>query len=161
MLIRFFTNSIIMLLKGQLIIGNGAEISVLMHNFTEQLFLLPQTILDELWPRKGSSVSGWCPHMASSSQDTALACICGFHSEVCSQTVISGIRNSRNHWFLSSCSDIPPEDPKATTIQFWSSASSLAHRHSSWFSKSFDDIMYCRWLDLQGHCNFKSRSTGL
>ena len=52
--------------------------------------ILPQTILDELCPREGSNVSGSCSYMASSLNDTASACICVFHSELCSQTVISG-----------------------------------------------------------------------
>ena len=34
-----------------------------------------------------------------------------------------------------------PEDLKIMSIQFWPSSLSPAHRDSSWFSESFDDIM--------------------
>ena len=48
------------------------------------------SILNELWPRDDSSVSVLCSRGASSFDDTALACSCGFHGELCSHTVISG-----------------------------------------------------------------------
>ena len=42
----------------------------------EQFPTLPQSILNELWSREDSSVSGSCSHVASSLHDWALTCIC-------------------------------------------------------------------------------------
>ncbi len=48
--------------------------------------------------------------------------------------------------------------PKTTSIQQRSSASSLTHRDFSSFSESFDDVMLCRWWDLQSLCNLTLRN---
>ncbi len=45
------------------------------------------------------------------------------------------------------------EGPKTTGIQQRSSALSLTLRDLSSFSESIDDVMHCRWWDLQSLCN--------
>ncbi|KAF3690319.1 hypothetical protein EXN66_Car005991 [Channa argus] len=74
---------------GQCIHGFHKEFHILIHLTTEQFSILPQTILNELWPREHSSISGSYSHMASSLHDPASTNICRLHSERCSQTVIS------------------------------------------------------------------------
>uniref|UniRef100_A0A3Q3FSD5 SH3 and multiple ankyrin repeat domains 1 n=1 Tax=Kryptolebias marmoratus TaxID=37003 RepID=A0A3Q3FSD5_KRYMA len=66
---------------------------------TEQFSSLPQFILNELWFREGSSVYGWCSHLASSLLDRDLTSICGCQGELCLQTIICG------NVPLSPCSD--------------------------------------------------------
>jgi len=46
-----------------------------------------------------SSVFGSCSHMLSYLHDRALTCICGWHDELCSLTVISGSLPEPMHWF--------------------------------------------------------------
>lgn len=41
-------------------------------------------ILNELWSRDDSSVSGLCSSMTSSQHDKALTCTCGWHNTLCS-----------------------------------------------------------------------------
>ncbi len=53
---------------------------------------------------------------------------------------------------------VSSEGPKTTGIQQRSSALSLTHRDLSSFSESFDDVMHCRWWDLQSLCNLTLRS---
>ncbi len=48
--------------------------------------------------------------------------------------------------------------PEDTGIQQRSSALSLTHRDFSSFSESFDDVMHCRWWDLQSLCNLTLRN---
>ncbi len=48
---------------------------------------------------------------------------------------------------------VSSEGPKTMGIQQRSSALSLTHRDFSSFSESFDDVMHCRWWDLQSLCN--------
>lgn len=50
---------------------------------------LPQSILNEFWPREDRSVSGSCSH-TTSLHDRALNCIRRRHGEPCSWTIISG-----------------------------------------------------------------------
>ncbi len=50
------------------------------------------------------------------------------------------------------------EGPKTTGIQQRSSALSLTHRDFSSFSESFDDVMHCRWWDLQSLCHLTLRN---
>ncbi len=47
---------------------------------------------------------------------------------------------------------------KTTGIQQMSSTLSLTHRDFSSFSESFDDVMLCRWWDLQSLCNLTLRN---
>ena len=60
---------------------------------------LSQSILCWLWPGKDSSVSGSCSHMSSFLHDSALTCIYGRYSELCSQTMISGSVPKPMQWF--------------------------------------------------------------
>ncbi len=53
---------------------------------------------------------------------------------------------------------VSSEGPKTTGIQQRSSALSLTHRDFSSFSDSFDDVMHCRWWDLQSLCNLTLRN---
>ncbi len=53
---------------------------------------------------------------------------------------------------------VSSEGPKTTGIQQRSSALSLMHRDFSSFSESFDDVMHCRWWDLQSLCNLTLRN---
>ncbi len=50
------------------------------------------------------------------------------------------------------------EGPKTMSIQQMSSALSLTHRYFSSFSESFDDVIHCRWWDLQSICNLTLRN---
>ncbi len=50
------------------------------------------------------------------------------------------------------------EGPKTMGIQQRSSALSLTQRDFSSFSESFDDVMHCRWWDLQSLCNLTLRN---
>lgn len=52
---------------------------------TKQFSNLSRSILNALWPRE-DGVSGLCSHMASL-HGKALICVCGCHSQVCSQTI--------------------------------------------------------------------------
>jgi len=69
-----------------------------LHLITEQFSTLPQSILNEIWSRENSSVSGSCSHVASSLHDGALIYL--------KEGMINCV-----HWqlflevFLSSCSD--------------------------------------------------------
>ncbi len=53
---------------------------------------------------------------------------------------------------------IMSESLKTTGIQQRSSALSLTHRDFSSFSEYFDDVMHCRWWDLQSLCNLMLRN---
>ncbi len=53
---------------------------------------------------------------------------------------------------------VSSEGLKTTGIQQRSSALSLTHRNLSSFSESFDDVMHCRWWDLQSLCNLTLRN---
>ncbi len=53
---------------------------------------------------------------------------------------------------------VSSEGPKTTGIQQRSSALSLTHRDFFSFSESFDDVMHCRWWDLQSLCNLTLRN---
>ncbi len=53
---------------------------------------------------------------------------------------------------------VSSEGPKTKGIQQKSSALSLTHRDFSSFSYSFDDVMHCRWWDLQSLCNLTLRN---
>ncbi len=53
---------------------------------------------------------------------------------------------------------VSSEGLKTTGIQQRSSALSLTHRDFSSFSESFDDVMHCRWWDLQSLCNLTLRN---
>lgn len=64
---------------------------------TKPFYASPQFILNE--PKEDSSVSGSCSHVASSLHERALTCLCGQHSELCSQTVISGSVSEPRKWF--------------------------------------------------------------
>ena len=57
---------------------------------TEQFSTLPQSILNELWASEDVGISGSCRHIASSLHHSSLTYICGYHSELCSQTMFSG-----------------------------------------------------------------------
>ncbi len=53
---------------------------------------------------------------------------------------------------------VSSEGPKTTGIKQRSSALSLTHRDFSSFSESFDDVMHCRWWDLQSICHLMLRN---
>ena len=116
------------------------EFQILIHLTTEQFSSLIQSILNELWSRENSTVSGSCSHVASSLHDGALTCICGGYAELCSQTVISGSVPEPMQWFNDRITSVfkadLPEGPKITDIQDWTSSVSLVHSYVS-FSHSF------------------------
>ncbi len=115
---------------------------------------LKQSILNEPWLTGHDGASGPCSHMASFLHDRALVGICKWHGRLCLQTVVSGsnpgpFSNVNDRIMLMSV----VWRPKTTGIQQMSSALSLTHRDFSSFSESFDDVMHCRWWDLQSFCN--------
>ncbi len=63
-----------------------------------------------------------------------------------------------NDWIMPMSDAVSSESPKATGIQQRYSTLSLMHRDFSGFSESLDDVMHCRWWDLQSPCNFMLRN---
>ncbi len=126
------------------------------------LSTLKQSILNEPWPTRHDGASGPCSHMASFLHDRALVGICRWHSGLCLPTVVSGVFlgpfSNVNDRIMSMSDAVSSEGLKTTSIQQRSSASSLTHRDFSSFSESFDDVMLCRWWDLQSLCNLTLRN---
>ena len=109
------------------------------HLTTEQFSTLPPSILNELWFREDSSVSGSCSHMAPSLHDRALTWICGWHGELWSQTMISGRVPEPVQCF-----------PGQNHVCFYCSA-------ASGFMESLDSITFCRWWNIQSLHKFTLR----
>lgn len=97
------------------------------------------------------TVSGSCQHIALSLHDGALTYICGH--KLCSQTLISGSVPKPMYWIhdriTPSLNAVAPEGPKIMDMHYWILVSSLVHRDFSELKGSFDDIMCCRWWDIQ------------
>ena len=53
---------------------------------------------------------------------------------------------------------VQSEGQEITNIQYWYSAVPDMHRDASRFSESLDDIIYCRWWNIQSHRNFTLRN---
>ena len=75
----------------------------LVHLTTEQFSILPQTILDEVWPREDSSVSGLCSHLASSLHGTAMW--------IANRSVFQTVSDVPKR-IISVFKAMPPEGPK-------------------------------------------------
>ena len=68
-------------------VGNGShgfqkEFQILIKVTTEQISILPETILDELQPREDGGISGSCSRMASSLHYVASTCIYGLQCKL-------------------------------------------------------------------------------
>ncbi len=111
-----------------------------------------------------TTASGPCSHIASFLHDRALVGICRWHGGLCVPTVVSGSIpgpfSNVNDRIIPMSDAVSSEGPKTTGIQQRSSALSLTHRDFSSFSfsSSFDDVMHCRWWDLQSLCNLMLRN---
>ncbi len=119
------------------------------------------TILCTKW-HDGASAPCSAPALRHFLHDRALVGICRWHGRLCLPTVVSGsipgpilvmsmIESCR--WVMQIVWG--PEDHG---IQQRSSALFLTHRDFSSFSESFDDVMHCRWWDLQSLCNLMLRN---
>ncbi len=121
----------------------------------EHFSTLKQSILNEPWPTGHDGVSGPCTHMASFLHDRDLVGICRWHGFL---EVFLGLFSDVNDRIMPMSDAVSSEGPKTTGIQQRSSALSLTHRDFSSFSVSFDDVMHCRWWDLQSLCNLTLRN---
>ncbi len=121
---------------------------ILIRLTTEQFSTLPQSILNEPWPRENACASGSCLDMASFLTYRVLAGNDEWHGGLCSQQCFLEV-------FLSPCCDfhyssipvcdaVPSKGPKITGIQYGFPALTLTHRDCSRFSESLDDILHCR-----------------
>ncbi len=72
--------------------------------------------------------------------------------------VFLGLFSNVNNRIMPMSDAVSSEGPKTTGIQQRSSALSLTHRDFSSFPETFDDVMHCRWWDLQSLCNLKLRN---
>ncbi len=90
----------------------------------------------------------------------SFSCICRLYSGLCSPTVVFGSIPGPyvNDRIMPMSDAVSSKGPKTTGIQQRSSALSLTHRYFSSFSESFDDVMHCRWWDLQSLCNLTLRN---
>ncbi len=117
---------------------------------------------NEPWPQDTTALLDQCSHMASFLNDRALVGICRWHGGLCLPTVVSGSIpgpfSNVNDKIMPISDALSSEGPKTTGIQQRSSALSLPHRDFSSFPESFDDVMHCRWWDLQSLCNLTLRN---
>lgn len=91
--------------------------------------------------------------MSSSLHDSASICICGWHSELCSLTIIYGfmIYHCHDFWCSWACdfydriilvfNVLPPEGPGGRRSKYWFSIFCLLHKHVSRFS-IFQSLFY-------------------
>ncbi len=75
--------------------------------------------------------------------------------------VFLGPFSNVNNRIMPMSGAVSSEGPKTTGIQQRSPALSLTHKDFSSFSESFDDVMHCRWWDLQSLCNLMLRNVAL
>ncbi len=110
---------------------------------------LPQSILNEPWPRENACASGSCLDMASFLTYRVLASNGEWHGGLCSrqcflEVFLSHVVISITVAFLyvMQCR-LRARRSRASSMVFrpWP----LTHRDCSRFSESLDDIMHCRW----------------
>ncbi len=124
----------------------------------EHFSTLKQSILNEPWPTGHDGASGPCSHMASFLHDRALVGTADCVYRQWFLEVFLGPFSNVNDRIMPMSDAVSSEGPKTTGIQQRSSALSLTHRDFSSFSESFDDVMHCRWWDLQSLCNLMLRN---
>ncbi len=125
--------------------SQGTEVTIVTGSFST----LPQSILNEPWPRENACASGSCLDMASFLTYRVLAGNGEWHDGLCSPTMFSGSIPEPmwcNFHYISIpvCDAVPSKGPNITGIQYGFPALTLTHRDCSRFSESLDDIMHCR-----------------